>query len=157
MSTISLRPIAPQPLPEPAALTVNVEATGRILCGGQPLADVPVELWDSDARGSHLFDDQLASGVTALDGTFHLRGGAFVYGRFHHLGYHARDAGAACNTSSCAEGYAWSEGFAHFWARRALRRAVRQLLRGEDGAPRLRAREELKRVPLKCSGPDGHK
>lgn len=272
---------APQPLPEPAELTVNVEATGRILCGGQPLSDLPVELWDSDARGSHLSDDQLASGVTATDGTFHLRGsggdvtgrpdlylravygapvegfapdgtrfesrvdvedelartrydatdvhdeqfhmdfgdvelqtfsgdcnvfretrevvrdwhllmsqpfpapgaearilrwhavdssvglphtmydivklptdlasrpglrrtlfhelghviwfsihsdhthwvadmGGFVYGRFHNLGYHARDARAACNTRWCAEGFAMSEGFAHFWERRSL-------------------------------------
>jgi len=268
--------------PDAAALSIDIQATGRILCGGQPLPEFPVELWDSDARGSHLFDDMMASGFTEADGRFLLRGyggdpgsrpdvyvravygaqiegfasdgtrfasrvdvedevgrtrydstdvqdeqvghvsfgdidlhslsgdcnvfrearavvrdwhglmfspfpspggearilrwtavdmsvgtphtmydivklptdavwrvdlrrllfhelghmiwfslhsshthwvadmGAFVYGRHHNLSYHARDAGAACNTRECAEGFAMSEGFAYFWEGRSV-------------------------------------
>jgi Transthyretin-like family len=259
--------------------SVYVEAKGRLLCGGVPLARLPVELWDSDVRGSVLGDDFIDAGITEDNGTFYLSGSggdpgsrpdvyvraifgaaipgfaadgtpfesrvdveneagetrfdksavldesigtvdfgdlelqdfsgdcnvfiaardvvndwhslmrerfaapggearilrwsavdgtaphaaydivklprdvsrtstvrstlfhelghviwfsthsrhdhwvldlsAFVYARAHRLDYHARDAGAACNSSFCAEGFAWSEGFADFWQLRA--------------------------------------
>lgn len=261
--------------------TINAEGSGRILCGGRPLSDVPVEIWDSDGRGSDIADDLIASGFTGEDGRFNLRGtggdplsgpdvyvrvlygaqvedftsggsrfvsrvdiedeiartrynntdrhahdnlvgvadfgdielqtlsrdcdifwhardvvrdwhllmsrpfpaagnearilrwsygfatphtpydivklptnygartdlrsqlfhelghtigfnihsnhlhwladlSTFVYARRHHPAYHARDAGSACITQECAEGFAWSEGFAEFWQERAV-------------------------------------
>ncbi len=58
----------------PAVASINVEAKGRLLCNGQPMAGVQVDLMHSIIPWDDIFDRVMASAVTDDDGRYYLRG-----------------------------------------------------------------------------------